>query len=287
MRALLVLALLLASCTSAPPAPPPAAPPEEDPIEVLILRSRAHREAGRRVEAEQDLEAARKIFDRAADGYYNDGVRALAQGRRPEADRYFGYALELDPDHQRARLAMARAYMERRRYADAAREYDRLIRVQPRDAGLYYHRGNARLLAGMGEEALADFTLAVELVPTDATYLAARAVARHRVRGDLMLARLDFDTALRLDEVCYHAWYGRGLLRQDVQDYEGAEKDLRRAMSIRSSPEGAIALGRLLQARGDRAAAEDVLRKAIGIYPDPETQRMLNAALERLLKENP
>jgi tetratricopeptide (TPR) repeat protein len=287
MRRSLVLVLFLASCADAPP-PAPAPPPrEEDPVEKLILSARAHREAGRRLDAEKDLDEARLLAEGAADGYYNDGVRALAQRRTADADRYFGYALELDPQHSKAHLAMARAYMERRRYRDAVREYDRVIVAHPQDADLYYHRGNARLLAGLGEEAYADFSIATDLAPQDATYLAARAVGRHRVRRDLEAARADFDRAIELDGVCYHAWYGRGLLRQEMKDLEGAEKDLRRALSLRASPEGTIALGRILQERGQYDLATSIYENAITVYPDPEAQRILRAELARLLKEKP
>src|SRR5439155_4003336 len=119
--------------------------------EALLSRARLRRGP----EAERDIAEARRLGSALADGYYNEGVRAVTQGDSAEAERMFWFALALDPDHSRAHVAMARMHLERRRFAEAAAELDLAIPAHPRDAELYYHRGTARLAAGRGEDALA------------------------------------------------------------------------------------------------------------------------------------
>lgn len=228
-----------------------------------------------------DLEEARRIGAGLADGYYNEGVRALTQNDGIEAERNFRFALHLDPAHARAHVAMARQYMARRKFAEAAEE---LEKVGVPDAELHYHRGNARLAAGRGEEALADYAKAVELDPSEALYVASRGLALHRVRKDVDRARANYDEAIRMDPQCQPAWYNRGLLRHEQKDLAGAESDLRRAASIRASPEGSVALGRVLHDRGEYDKALALYRGALDVYRDEESQKALLKESERSRK---
>ena len=45
--------------------------------------------------------------------------------------------------------------------------YDEAIRIQPDVAGLYEARGTAYMYAGQHDDALADYSLAIELDPTN------------------------------------------------------------------------------------------------------------------------
>src|SRR5213079_1303363 len=149
--------------------------------------------------------------------------------------------------------------------AEAAREFDEAIPAHPRDAELYYHRGNVRFAAGMGEDAFTDYAKAVDLAPKEAVYLAGRGVAYHRVRKDVPKAMADFAEAIRIDTHCHAAWYHRGLLDHEQGHLQGAEDDLRRALSIRATPEGCVALGRVLHDRGEYDKALALYRQALEV----------------------
>lgn len=231
-----------------------------------------------------DLEEARKTGSGLADGYYNEGVRALQQQEPIEAERMFRFALHLNPNHDRAHVALARQHMARRQFVEAAEELDKVLAL---NAELHYHRGNARFAAGRGEEALADYAKAVELDGAEALYVAARGMALHRVRKDLERAKANYDEAIRMDAGCQPAWYNRGLLLHEQRDLEGAERDLRKAASIRASPEGSVALGRVLHDRGAYDQALALYRGALDVYRDPESQKLLTeeSARTRQAKE--
>ena len=256
--------------------------------EAYLQRAWFRRRSGREGEAARDIQAARKASDGLADPFYNEGVRVLTRGDSAEAERMFRFALDLDPFHSRAHVAMARLYMERHQFAEAALEFDQAIPAHPRDAELYFHRGNVRLAAGLGEEAFADFAKAVELAPTEPLYLAARGLAYHRVRKDVPKAMADFAEAIRIDPKCHPAWYNRGLLDHEEGHLEGAEQDLRHALSIRATPEGCVALGRVLHDRGDYDKALALYGQALEVYKEPDVRKPIAAEVERTrrAKEN-
>jgi tetratricopeptide (TPR) repeat protein len=248
--------------------------------EALLYRARLRQGA----DAQRDIAEARRIGAVHADGYYNEGVRALSAGDSAEAEKMFGFAIDLKPGHGLAHIAMARLFMERRQFAEAAAELDKAIDVQPPEAMLHYHRGNARLAAGRGEEALSDYAKAIELDPAEAIYVAARGLALHRVRADVERARANYDEALRMDKNCHAALYNRGLLNHELKLLEAAEKDLRLALTIRASPEGCLALGRVLHDRGEKEKALALLKGALEMYKDPEIRKTLQNEIERIQK---
>lgn len=248
--------------------------------EALLHRARLQKGA----DAVRDVAEARRVGADQADGFYNEGVRAISAGDVAEAEKNFRFAIDLKPDHGKAHVAMARIYMERRMFADAAAEFDRAIDVLSEDASLHYHRGNARLAAGRGEEALADFAKAVELDASDASYVAARGLALHRVRGDIPRALANFDEALKIDRNCHAALYNRGVLNHEQKLLTEAEQDLRRALQIRASPEGCLALGRVLHDRGEYDKALSLYGQAIEIYKDADVQKALREESDRTRK---
>lgn len=250
--------------------------------EALLERAWLRRKQKRFPEAERDVDAARKAGASQADYFYNEAVRALTINDRPEAERMIEFTLDLDPGHSRAHVARARLYMERGRFEEAAKELDRAIPVHPAEADLYYHRGIALMAAGRPEPALKDFEIASGLAPKEPVYLAARGLAKYRAGQDVDGARADFDAAIQADAACYAAWFNRGLVAYERKELEAAEKDFRAATAIRATPEGSIALGRVLQDREQTDAALDLLRRALEIYRMPEAQRALREEIERM-----
>lgn len=254
---------------------------EPEHTEACLERAWLRRRTGRAALAARDVETARKAGIAAADLYYNAAVRAVNVGDGPEAERMIGFALDIDPGHSLARIARARLFMEQRRFDEAAAELDGPIRVWPKDAELYYHRGTALLAAGKAEAALEDFTKAVDLAPREAPYLAGRGLAKYRAGRDVAAARADFEAAITADPKCYAGWFNRGVVAHERRELEQAEKDLRRATSIRATPEGSIALGRVFHDRGDYDTALDLYRQALEIYRSPEAQKALRDEAER------
>jgi tetratricopeptide (TPR) repeat protein len=253
-----------------------------DFTEARLERARLRRKLGRRDDAERDVEAARRSGADQADYFYNEAVRALGINEEAVAERLIDFALDLDPGHSRAHVARARLSMARGRFEDAARELDQAVPVHPDDAELYYYRGTALLAVGRAEPAVKDFESASGLDPNEPRYLAARGLAKFRAGRPVEEARADFDAAIQKDDSCYPAWFNRGLVAYERKDYGDAEKDLRRAVSLHASPEGSIALARVLHERDSTDTALDLLRRAQQIYRAPDVQKALSEEIERL-----
>ncbi len=249
--------------------------------EAYLQRARLRRKVGRTQEADQDVAAARGIGAAMADGFYNEAVRAINTSDRIEAEKMLGFALQLDPGHSRAHVAMARLHMEALRFDAAVASLDQAIPVHPRDAELYYHRATAQLAGGHADKALADYDQAVKLAPKEAPYLAGRGLAKYRASKDVEGAKADFEAALRVDATSYAAWFNRGMLAHEQKQLETAERDLRRALSIHTSPEGTIALGRVLVDRGSYDTALELYRQALEIYKGADLQKALREEIDR------
>ena len=138
-------------------------------------------------------------------------------------------------------------------------------------ASVYGQAGQAWLIAGEPERALASTTLALAFTPDDADLLIDRSVAegtleRYQDAVDDLNRALDLD-ARRPDALVLRAAAWRHLDHLDL-----AQDDVDRALAL--DPEDADALlerGILRQRRGDRAGARADWERAIELSPDTAT----------------
>lgn len=258
-----------------------------DLAEARLRRARLRRLSGRPDEAEEDEAETRRRGAARANEFYNEGVRSLNRGDREEAELFFSFAAVLDPRHVRARVGLGRVLVELRRFDEAVRAYDRAVELEPGQAELYYHRGNARWAAGKPAEAVSDYSTAIDLDPRPASYHAARGAARFYGLRDTEKAREDFARALERDPGCRAAWADSGILFRETGALEEAERRLRRALEISATPDTLRALGLVLLDRGDRDRAADAFQKAIAICRDDTLRKALEEDLERARKNSP
>jgi tetratricopeptide (TPR) repeat protein len=113
-----------------------------------------------------------------------------------EAVKGFSRALELDPDHEEARVGLAVALLESKRFAEAAEQLERLRQLQPDN--LRVRVGLAECRDGLGEADEAE-----------------------RLVDEVLAGHPDYPHALAL----------RGRLAQEKGDYAAAETWLRKAVA--------------------------------------------------------
>ncbi len=122
---------------------------------------------------------------------------------------------------------------------------------RPDDPLLIFERGLANELGSRYEDALANYSRAIELAPKNLRYLECRGSLR-RLMGDEDGARADYRRAADLlavapTERSWAPWCGRGYFRGLSGDYEGGVQDCTRAIEL--NPTSSFALSSRAYAR--------------------------------------
>jgi tetratricopeptide (TPR) repeat protein len=119
--------------------------------------------------------------------------------------------------------------LEREEWDLAVKEFDEVLRLDPKNADAFYNRGAAKFAKQQYDGALADIDAAVRLRPRDADALLARAAVRIE-QGLPKLAIGDLDAALGIDPENVEAYCERGKLREESGEYRLALYDYQLAL---------------------------------------------------------
>ncbi|WP_312876476.1 SAV_2336 N-terminal domain-related protein [Streptomyces bohaiensis] len=150
----------------------------------------------------------------------------------------------------------------------------------------HHLRGRAHRAAGNNEQAIADFTRAIELEPDNAANYRWRGLAGHSA-GDYQRAIADFTRAIELepDNAANHRW--RGLAGHSAGDYQRAIADLTRAIEL--EPDNAAnhhLRGLVGHSAGDYQRAIADLTRAIELEPDNAWDYHLRGLAHRAARNN-
>ncbi len=117
-------------------------------------------------------------------------------------------------------------------YAQALTYYDQGIAIDPRYHKTYGNRGVIHLREGNFDAAIADFTLALALNPSDATNAYNnRGYAYARI-GDIQSALANYNRAIELDPNNFKAYMNRATIFKDRGQFSRALDDLHSAHGI-------------------------------------------------------
>jgi hypothetical protein len=134
-------------------------------------------------------------------------------------------------------------------------------------AGDYRDRGQALRQKGEYDRAVASFTAAIRLDPTDAVAYRNRGLA-YEEQGQYAQAIADYTTALRLDPQSADAYFQRGNAHFARDDFDRAIADYGRALAL--DPGLALAYyyrGLAYAEKGDAARGNADQRKAVRLDP--------------------
>jgi tetratricopeptide (TPR) repeat protein len=143
-----------------------------------------------------------------------------------------------------------------------------LLGVEPGDTESHVALGNAYLILGRYDEAVAVFSVAIDVRPGSSPARHGRGLALAE-KKEFGPASADFTEALRLRPAFDQARLDRGLARVDLKDYGAAVGDF--SAVIRATPGNAWAFvlrARALALRGDAAGAVADDSEAIRLVPD-------------------
>jgi eukaryotic-like serine/threonine-protein kinase len=269
-----------------------------DPGTLALLyrnRSRLHLERGEEKEAVADLQRAVKQLadDPSARAHtLAEMGRVLQHDHDYEAGlTAFEAAAQILPREENAQRGRAQTLFRLKRYAEAVEALDQFFQQGgTATAQLYQARALAKVKLTHNEDAVSDFTLALERTPNDValrtqrgqTYLACQAP---------QLALLDFKAAIRLDPKHAPAYQGRGLARLQLDKAQDAAGDAESLVRLAAGDARLVyaAAGILAQSaarlelqeeRGGRERptfrvhcqerAETLLREAMRLLPEGE-----------------
>lgn len=213
----------------------------------LLIAAGDDLNAGRADAALAKLTRAVSLNDRAYDAHVMLGSTWQMKGDLEKALGEFDAAALLNPTGAAPHLLAARALLDAGRLESAMARTSRASELEPASGEVASMRGRILERAGRGEEALAAYQRAVELNPADTP-------SRGRLASVAMVTR-----------------------RYDV-----AERELRLLLDLGYQPSRThFALGRLAEAKGDKAAASVEYRRTLALEPTFAPAREALAALNR------
>lgn len=262
----------LSSITTAKPTTKPAAKPAAKPADEPVAKL-PQKPARTLVAAKEGHAApvAPTAIPAEAFSAFDRGVEAIKHRDYDRAITRFDEVLRLDPSSADALFERGVAHIEKRDYAAACEDLGRSIRLRPGFALTYYERGLAIWRQGdksRYDEAIADFSTAIRLIPSDFLAWRSRAMLWF-AKQDYRKAIDDFDEAIRLQPDDATALNNRGFAYESVGEFSRAIADFNLAIRLRPQSAPAYA-GRGLAwlNRGEYDLAIADLNEAVRLQPD-------------------
>jgi tetratricopeptide (TPR) repeat protein len=280
-----------------------------DQLAELDLRERRY------TQAEAGFQALMHANDsRGALGLVRCGI---AQGHWQQAIHIASEQLQLSPDRQDYRLALADVYVASGNFRAAAEQFQALIGKDPKSAQLYLQLGEAKVRGGDSAGALAAFQTARQLAPADAapaldlallydqTGRSKEARKQYQIVIQLQpenisalnnLAYLDAEEGVDLDQALAHAQRAQQGMPDDpnVQDTlalvyvrKNLTNDGLRMLRdlVNRNPDNVafhLHLALALYQKGDRPWARRELQAASRNKPDPQQQDKIKELLAKI-----
>lgn len=210
------------------------------------------------------------LYPQSVELHVGLGYTRLAREEYVWAKNAFENALALEPDHEDALVGAGEVYLRFGWYDEALEAFDRVRRgAAGDDVEFLLSMGRALYREQLFHDALEIFEEAVDLDPSNAEAVAARAYALHRT-GEEEAARDELYRALNLEPDLYEARIYLGHLLYDHGDRHGAVEQFEQVPPTEHWD--TLAIWRILELK----------KTASGGYPDRSAIAVWEARLEEL-----
>ena len=155
-------------------------------------------------------------------------------GKHVSALEYYAQAIRIKPDYATAYNSQGLALEKLGRLEDAAQSFTSALNYIQSDRVVWENRGVVYLKQKRWPAAIADFTQALKIKET-ARYYEARAYAKRKL-GKYESAISDYTAALNKDDRMLDAIHGRAWAQAELENWDLAERDYARAVSVATAP---------------------------------------------------
>jgi tetratricopeptide (TPR) repeat protein len=150
--------------------------------------------------------------------FFNSGIAKNNLEQYAEAIKDFDKAIELNPNDAAAYNNRGLAKKDLRQYAEAIQDYDKAIELNP-NAAAYYNRGIVKNYLGQYAKAIKDFDKAIELNPNYACFYNYRSIAKENL-------------VIELNPNDARAYYNRGFAKHNLKRYAEGIQDYDKAIEL-------------------------------------------------------
>jgi serine/threonine protein kinase/tetratricopeptide (TPR) repeat protein len=212
-----------------------AASAQEPTHAFFRLRSACQRSLGDATAAAADAQRATATRPTIALDHYLQGLAAYDAKQLGAGVQAFERALRLEPTHYWSLMRLGHCLCDLGQrdddFAGAVRVFTGCILKRPEHAFAYYCRANAYARLGRLQDAVADYSRALELEPAHVPSWRGRGVAYRRMNCPAEAVG-DLSRALELDPDDASTWYSRGTTFGRLGSSERALADLTRAIDL-------------------------------------------------------
>jgi tetratricopeptide (TPR) repeat protein len=165
-------------------------------------------------------------------------------------------------------IASGDNFYKEKKYANAIKEYDNVIKIDPNNAEAFRKRAMANRENGNDKDALRDFNKSIKLVPNNYQTHLGRGLV-HREMKNFKEAMTDFNRGIELNPKYANGYFYRGHLKlTQNEDYKGAIADFDYAIKLDPKSSAAYINRGLAKSRlGDDSGAVLDYNQAITVDP--------------------
>jgi tetratricopeptide (TPR) repeat protein len=288
-------------------------------LDLFLNRAIAFQKEGRYDESIDSYIKAVRLSPRNADIHYNVGTSFQAKKDWFQAEKAYRRALELDPNHKEATLAL-KALTDDRKETQVSEAFDKAIALQqqgllaeaigiylkvaedkPTDDTLFYNLGTAYQGNGEFDKAKESFIRAATLKPEDQTYKDALAFVVNKKADQLLEKGVNAQTNGKYEEaIAFYLdllkinsgradiWYNLGIAYQSIAKPDEALSAYTKAFEINPREQSdAIFFGALiLEDKKNITKAMELYEKYIKVAPSGEYFMDARDRLEYIKSQN-
>lgn len=197
-----------------------------------------------------------------------NGVSHLNAGNADAAIQELQKSVSRRPDFVPTHEALARAYIAKHDFDNAAAEMKRVIALEPRDEAAYYQLGLIYLEQKQLAKAEDAFTQLLKINPNSADGHAGLAGAlSDEHRNPEALA--EYKRVADIDSLYQGVYYNIGVLEARLNLYDDAIASLLKQRQIADDPDNENLLAAVYEAKGMKKQAEDARQKAAQFQKKP------------------